>query len=630
MSRTLAGERLWFLRQLGEFPSAGRSGTGVLAARWWAASAVILLLSLGSQAVLAATLNVPADYPTIQAAINSASSGDLVEVDIGTYRENIILRDDVDVQSIEAARTFLIAQDDTLAVVAATNVNNILFAGFTFTGSTNGVFIVNSGITLANNIFDSLSGAAVIVNIGLLSDVEIINNVFWGNNVGIDRFIAAVSVTNNIFAENIFTIVSNADDQIDPNFDVSYNCFYRNDNPIGSAPDGALGDNFQTGDPRFVDIASSDFHLQQDSVCIDAGIGTDIIDDTVADMGAYGGDFADAIPFPVAAPTATDSSTSAPDVFNISLDWPANLAYLISDDAMPGSYNVWYQRNQSGPPYEGTDAGNGTIASPITVSSGTSYTLMDLQPDDTEAPGAPVLVSAAPQNKSVVLDWNAAAGATAYEVHYGVAAVTENTISVGDVTRYTVTGLNNGTEYIFSVGALTQPVYYLAVTAVDSTAPPKNESDYSPEVSIAIGDPVAGLLSSELTAIPEEVVPYPDLPDKGCFVATAAFGANWVAEVQVLREFRDRYLVTHAPGRSLVIWYYRHGPVAAKYLDDHAVFKPLVRAILWPLVALAAFMIGASVAVKVWVALLTAMLVITLVVSHRFRLRMALGKRAAL
>jgi hypothetical protein len=284
--------------------------------------------------------------------------------------------------------------------------------------------------------------------------------------------------------------------------------------------------------------------------------------------------------------------------------------------------------NLSGPPYDETDAGSGTIPSPVPVSSGTSSTLMDLQPDDTEAPSVPVLVSAAPQNKSVVLDWNAAARATGYEVHYGMAAVTENTISVGDVTQYTVTALDNGTEYVFAVGAVIQPVYYLAVTAVDST-PDKNESDDSPEVSIAIGDPVAGLLSSELTAIPEEVVPYPDLPDEGCFVATAAFGANWVAEVQVLRDFRDRYLVTHAPGRSFVDWYYRHGPVAAKYLDDHAVFKPLVRAILWPLVALAAFMIGASVAVKVWVALLTAMLVITLVVSHRVRLRLALGKRAA-
>ena len=126
----------------------------------------------------------------------------------------------------------------------------------------------------------------------------------------------------------------------------------------------------------------------------------------------------------------------------------------------------------------------------------------------------------------------------------------------------------------------------------------------------------------ELMAMPEEVVPYPDLPDKGCFVATAAFGADWVAEVQVLRDFRDHYLLTHEPGRAFVDWYYRHGPVAARYLDQHEVLKPLVRGALWPLVALAAFILGASVAVKVWVAFLLIMLVITLVGPRRLELIM--------
>jgi hypothetical protein len=590
------------------------------------ASAMAFVLSGAMPfAANAATLAVPDEFTRIQAAIDAAESGDIVEVDIGTYRENLVLRSDISVRGIEAARTFLVAQDDSLPIVEATTVNNVLFANFTFIGSADGVSITDSRVTLASNVFDSLSGTAVTVGAGLLSDVEIVNNVFRNNEVGIDRLVSLASVTNNIFAQNTSSIISSGLGAVDPEFDVSYNCFFRNTNPVDRV-DGALGTNVQTGDPLFVDVSERDFHLQEDSVCIDAGLGVDSIDGTAADMGAYGGAFADAIPYPVPEPVATDVSTTAPDVYNIKVDWQANLAYLVTNTAMPGSYLVGYQLNEPGPPYEGMDAGNGTEPSPISVASGTTYTLTDLQPGATATPGVPVLVSADPQNQSVVLNWNAATGASGYKVYYGINLVTENVIQVGNVTSTTVTGLTNGTEYVFAVGAIAQPVYYLAVAAVDSTAD-QNESDYSPEVSIAIGEAVEGMLSGQLTATPEQVVPYPDLPDKGCFVATAAFGADWVAEVRVLRDFRDHYLVTHEPGQAFVNWYYRYGPVAANYLDRYSGFKPLVRAALWPLVMLAAFMLGASALVKACVIFLLAVLFITLLRARRRKTRWARGGR---
>lgn len=49
-------------------------------------SVVIFAISLS----LAATINVPADYTTIQAGLNVATSGDTVLVAAGTYTENII------------------------------------------------------------------------------------------------------------------------------------------------------------------------------------------------------------------------------------------------------------------------------------------------------------------------------------------------------------------------------------------------------------------------------------------------------------------------------------------------------------------------------------------------------------
>jgi hypothetical protein len=54
-----------------------------------AIAAALLLGSLTTVEALAVVRNVPADYPTIQAALNASSSGDIVLVAPGTYAENL-------------------------------------------------------------------------------------------------------------------------------------------------------------------------------------------------------------------------------------------------------------------------------------------------------------------------------------------------------------------------------------------------------------------------------------------------------------------------------------------------------------------------------------------------------------
>ena len=49
----------------------------------------VLLLTSALPAAAGKTIHVPADQPTIQAAINAASNGDTVLVSPGTYFENI-------------------------------------------------------------------------------------------------------------------------------------------------------------------------------------------------------------------------------------------------------------------------------------------------------------------------------------------------------------------------------------------------------------------------------------------------------------------------------------------------------------------------------------------------------------
>ncbi len=70
----------------------------------------------------------------------------------------------------------------------------------------------------------------------------------------------------------------------------------------------------------------------------------------------------------------------------------------------------------------------------------------------------------------------------------------------------------------------------------------------------------------------------------GCFIATAAFGSPLAGQVAILRQFRDRYLLSNDPGRKFVAWYYRHGPAAAHYIADKPLAKAAVRAALYPLI----------------------------------------------
>jgi hypothetical protein len=84
----------------------------------------------------------------------------------------------------------------------------------------------------------------------------------------------------------------------------------------------------------------------------------------------------------------------------------------------------------------------------------------------------------------------------------------------------------------------------------------------------------------------------------GCFIATAAYGTPMAEEIQVLREFRDEYLVTNPVGSTLVDIYYRVSPPIAEFITERPSLKPIVRAGLAPAVAISTVAVNTAPAEK--------------------------------
>lgn len=150
--------------------------------------------------------------------------------------------------------------------------------------------------------------------------------------------------------------------------------------------------------------------------------------------------------------------------------------------------------------------------------------------------------------------------------------------SDGNLSEDKITGLKNGVSYTF------------ILANVDEGGNVTNHTDpaASPSMSATPG------FKTTQGATPEKV--YGLLDGKNCFIATAAYGSGEASDVELLRKFRNQYLLSWSGGQSFVRFYYQVSPPIANFIAEHESLKLIVRTVLKPFVLLAELMLWGGLA----------------------------------
>ena len=151
-----------------------------------------------------------------------------------------------------------------------------------------------------------------------------------------------------------------------------------------------------------------------------------------------------------------------------------------------------------------------------------------------------------------------------YEVRYLAGqSISEDNWNEATLAGVQITAMEAGTmQEVLVEGLLPNTNYSIGIRATDECL------NVGPIVSLGV-----------LTPRPE-----PGTVD-ACFIATAAYGSLMANEVVALRNFRDRFLRTHATGELLVESYYTFGPAFAKLIKTSPLLRRTARAALAPAVS---------------------------------------------
>jgi hypothetical protein len=189
-----------------------------------------------------------------------------------------------------------------------------------------------------------------------------------------------------------------------------------------------------------------------------------------------------------------------------------------------------------------------------------------------------------------------------YDVVYSAPGYISDTIS---------TTLSNGVLTIVDVQLSMPPFYTLTIESVaggtTNPSPGSHIYDTGTEVTIkaipnsgyrfsnwsgdasGTSNPITITMNSDksIKANFSAIPPSEEAGKKGgCFIATAAYGSPLHLHLDILRDFRDKYLMPSELGRSLVNLYYKYSPFFADLIAKNKALKVTVQINLLPFVAL--------------------------------------------
>ena len=136
-----------------------------------------------------------------------------------------------------------------------------------------------------------------------------------------------------------------------------------------------------------------------------------------------------------------------------------------------------------------------------------------------------------------------------------------------------------------------------AVAVGDNSSGQCDVGAWTDIIQVACGDSHTVGLKSNGTVVAAGGTVF-DEPAPGCFIATAAYRTPMAGEIEILREFRDEYLLTNPVGQALVDVYYRVSPPIAEFITEHPGLKLIMRAGLVPAVVMSAIAVNTTPAEK--------------------------------